>query len=73
MERHLKLRLETGQGESVEAIWWGKGQQAEQLKPGDQIDVTYTLSKNVYGGQARLQLFLRDLRREPVLLDDRLT
>ncbi len=72
-ERHLKLRLETGQGESVEAIWWGKGQQAEQLKPGDQIDVTYTLSKNVYGGQARLQLFLRDLRREPVLLDDRLT
>ncbi len=72
-ERHLKLRLETGEGESVEAIWWGKGQQAEQLKPGDQIDVTYTLSKNVYGGQARLQLFLRDLRREPVLLDDRLT
>ena len=72
-ERHLKLRLETGKGESVEAIWWGKGQQAEQLKPGDQIDVTYTLSKNVYGGQARLQLFLRDLRREPVLLDDRLT
>ena len=58
---HLKLGLKSAQGGPlIEAIGFGMGHVS--LAQGDQIDVLFTPSLNVWNGIARLQLRLHDIR-----------
>ncbi len=58
---HLKLVLRSGQGgRPVDAIGFGMGDRP--LVPRQRVDVLYTPMRNVWNGQASLQLRLHDLK-----------
>ena len=58
--KHLKLSLQ-GPTLKVEAIAFSFGHLAEKLAPGQLIDITYTLEKNVWNGNKSLQLKIKDI------------
>ena len=59
--KHLKLKLADGRF-NVEAVGFGMGEVAEELKNGDVIDVAFTPDINAWNGSERLQLILNDIR-----------
>ncbi|HSW48487.1 MAG TPA: DHHA1 domain-containing protein, partial [Candidatus Saccharimonadales bacterium] len=65
---HLKLTLyqETGtenqEPKTLEAIGFGLSEFALNLKPGDKIDIVYTIDENVWNGNTKLQLKLKDIK-----------
>ncbi len=59
--RHLKLKL---QGETLKAfgaIAFGKGALANQLNPGQLVDITYNLEPNVWNGKKSLELKVKEI------------
>ncbi len=65
-EKHLKLYLESGQGQRFEAVWWdgvnkGKGR---TLLPGKSIEIAYTADVNTWQGSSRLQLVVEDIKED---------
>lgn len=60
--KHLKLRLADG-GFNVDAVGFGMGALAEELKTGDVIDAAFTPDINTWNGTERLQLLLSDIKR----------
>ncbi len=54
---HLRLKLSTGDSDSVEAIWWKKGELSEDIGLWASVDAVFTLESNVgYGAEYRLRL-----------------
>ncbi len=64
--KHLKLKLKSGNSESVgfgiDAIGFGMGQRAGELAVGDSISAAYTIDQNTWNGSTNLQLKLKDIR-----------
>lgn len=60
--KHLRLRLKTRRGQSIQAIYFSAGRLAEQLHPGDRVDVACHLQVNEYRDTRTVQLGLLDLR-----------
>ncbi len=59
--KHLKLKV--GKGSMLfDALGWNQGGQAEVLKPGDSVDLAFTLDENFYQGIASLQMIIKDMR-----------
>ena len=58
----LKLRL-AADGVELDAIGWGMGGQAPELRAGDLLDVAFRLERDEWNGQQRLQAKLADIRR----------
>lgn len=63
-EKHLKLRLTDHAKKSFEAVWWNGVEEAENLNLNSQLrlDVVYTPEINVWNGNTRLQLIVKDVR-----------
>lgn len=59
--KHLKLTLQ-GDSLKVDAIAFSFGHLAEKLAPGQLIDITYTIEKNVWNGNKSLQLKIKDIK-----------
>ncbi|MFL5577487.1 MAG: single-stranded-DNA-specific exonuclease RecJ [Gemmatimonadaceae bacterium] len=57
----LKLRLGTSRGE-LEAIGWGMGGRALELRDGSVVDVAFRLERDDWNGASRLVAKLADLR-----------
>lgn len=57
---HLKLWLRSDK-KTFEAIAFGMGDLANELKLGDKIDVAYTLDENTWNGKTKLQLKVKDI------------
>jgi single-stranded-DNA-specific exonuclease len=60
-EHHLKLQLGGGDAR-LDAIWWKNGGIAGTIAPGTALDVAYTLDRDVYHGEEKLLLTIRDIR-----------
>jgi single-stranded-DNA-specific exonuclease len=58
----LKLRIDTGNGMSLEAIGWSLGPRIGELDVTRPIDVAYRLERDEYQGVSRLQARLADFR-----------
>jgi len=58
----LRLRLENG-SELLDALGWGMGSLARQLRTGDSVDIAYRVERDEYRGAGRLQARLADIRR----------
>jgi len=56
-QKHLKLKIE-----DFDAIAFNWGHLADQLIPGQPLDIAYTLDKNVWNNQKTLQLKIRDFQ-----------
>ncbi len=63
-KKHLKLKVENG-GKGFDAIGWNQAQHARTLRPGDSVDMAFTLGENVYQGVTSLQMGIKDLRPSP--------
>lgn len=63
-EKHLKLRLATPAGNTIEAVWWDGVEHlaGRTLKVGERIEMAYTVEPNTWRGTTRLQLMVKDLR-----------
>lgn len=57
---HLKLVLSQN-SERFDAIAFGMGELGIRLKPGDKIDVAYSLDENTWNGETKLQLKMKDI------------
>ena len=58
----LKLCLTDG-GVRLDAIGWGMGARAAELRSGDAVDVAFRLERDEWNGEPRLQAKLADIRR----------
>jgi single-stranded-DNA-specific exonuclease len=58
--KHLKLIV--SQSTIVDAIAFGMGELYSSLRPGQHIDVAYTIDMNVWNGSRRLQLKVKDIK-----------
>ena len=59
---HLKLVLKQDESQTIEAIAFGMGELADKLKSGSKIDIAYTIDENVWNGNTKLQLKVKDLK-----------
>ena len=59
---HLKLVLTQNGSQKLEAIAFGMGEHATNLKVGDIIDIAYTIDENVWNGNTKLQLKIKDIK-----------
>jgi len=59
--KHLKLRLCDGSF-SVDAIGFNMGELTGRFMPGDAVDLVFTPDINVWNGNEKLQLNIRDIR-----------
>ena len=60
--KHLRLRLKTRRGTSLQAIYFSAGNLTKQLNVGDRVDVACHLQINEYRDAHTVQLSLLDLR-----------
>ncbi len=70
--KHLKLRLhssvipaQAGIQSSIDAIAFNLGNLSGKLRPGTSIDIAYTVDMNVWNGDKRLQLKIKDIHVLP--------
>lgn len=67
-DKHLKLKLDDPRTKRIEevpaldGIGFGMGAFASQIKVGDLVDLAYTLEKNVWNEEERLELKIKDIR-----------
>jgi len=60
--KHLKLLLKDGKtGTIVNAIAFGFGKKTKELKIGDKVNVIYTILRDEWNGNRRIQLKIKDL------------
>jgi single-stranded-DNA-specific exonuclease len=66
---HLRLTLQgrgnanatRGRGPALTAVWFGRGEIADRLTPGEAVDICFEPEIDTWNGQTRLRLKLRDL------------
>src|SRR5437763_1961568 len=62
-ERHLKFNVNTSGGRVHDCIWWGGAERAAATpRPGQGIELAYSVEANCWNGRTRLQLVVEDLR-----------
>jgi single-stranded-DNA-specific exonuclease len=63
-EKHLKLRLAGTANRPLEAVWWSGVEElaGRTLKPGQRIELAYTIEPNTWQGETRLQLCVKDVK-----------
>ncbi len=61
-EKHIKFRVRQA-GRSGEAIGWDCGEWAGELRPGDGVDMVFTLQTSTYLGEESVYLSVQDVRR----------
>jgi single-stranded-DNA-specific exonuclease len=57
---HLKVNLEAG-GRPCAALWWGRGDAAQEIYPGQRLNAAFVLERDTYAGNGAVQLVLKDL------------
>lgn len=60
--KHLKLKFKVDGSGFMEGIWFNAGEYASKLKIGDKVDLAYTVDQNVWNGNTRLQLKIKDIK-----------
>ena len=59
--KHLKFKVSSGFN-SIDVIAFGMGAQADQLKPGQTVDLAYNFELDTYNGNEKLQLIVKDIK-----------
>ena len=63
--KHLKLRVSQNDGVSdlqiYDVIAFGMGKDIENLRPGQAVDLAYTIDMNSWNGKDKLQLKAKDI------------
>ncbi len=59
--RHIKFVFKDSDS-IMEGIWFGAGDRINEFEIGDKIEIAYTIDQNVWNGNKRLQLKIRDIK-----------
>ncbi|MFC1653333.1 single-stranded-DNA-specific exonuclease RecJ [Patescibacteria group bacterium] len=61
-KNHLKIILpsEVKKQTSIEALWFGHGQDSDNIK--DEVNIAFTVDENTWNGRSKLQLFIKDIQ-----------
>ncbi len=59
---HLKLKLQHGDSEILDAIAFRMGDMFDSLRVGSKIDVAYSIDNNTWNGKTTLQLKIKDIK-----------
>jgi single-stranded-DNA-specific exonuclease len=63
--KHFKVEFRIQNSEfRIQGIAFGMGERASEFRIGDKVDVVYTIDKDEWNGNERLQLKVKDLRRQ---------
>jgi single-stranded-DNA-specific exonuclease len=68
--KHLRITVEQN-GQSMEAVGFGMGDERIRLTPGTPIDLLGELSVNEWNGNRRVQVMVQDFRSKQLQLHDR--
>jgi len=60
--KHLKLALQVPNLKSITAIAFGQGQLAAKLKPGQLIDIIYSIEQNSWNNRQSLELKIKEIK-----------
>lgn len=60
-EKHLKFRVQQA-SRWLDCIWWGAGNRANDIFPGDRVSLAFTMSENTFNNNTQVQLSLKDLK-----------
>ena len=60
-QQHLKFQVRAN-GCPTDAIWWKRGRMADSIASWSQMDLAYSVSRDVYQGEEKLLLTIRDVR-----------
>jgi len=60
-KNHLKMTISQDNKPNIEAIAFGMGEYVQKLKPGQKVDVAFTIDENEWNGRKTLQLKVRDI------------
>jgi single-stranded-DNA-specific exonuclease len=64
-ERHLKMYVAGADNRRLEAVWWdGVGEIEQTITTGARIELAYTVEPNTWQGETRLQLCVKDMRKQ---------
>ena len=62
-EKHLKFNVNTTEGRVHECIWWRAAERnAATPRPGECIELAYSMEANCWNGRTRLQLVVEDMK-----------
>jgi single-stranded-DNA-specific exonuclease len=61
--KHMKLLLQQDFGPILEAVAFGMGELYSSFTKGDLIDIVYTIDENTWKGNTKLQLKVKDLKK----------
>ncbi len=56
--KHLRFRFK-----GFDGIWFNAGDRAAEFKIGDKVSLAYTIDQDLWNGNKRLQLKIKDLKR----------
>lgn len=60
--REIPDQVRNDTGMLIEGIGFGMAEQTKNLKPGDKINIAYTIDENEWNGQKKLQLKIKDIK-----------
>jgi single-stranded-DNA-specific exonuclease len=60
--KHAKLKLSNGEKTWIAANAWRKGYICDEFKPGDRVDVVYTLELDNWSGNNNLVMIIEDIK-----------
>ena len=60
---HLKWNI-LADGQSFEAVWWRPGDRADGMNVNDVVDICFAPEINVWNGNTRLQLVVKDAKKK---------
>lgn len=61
-EEHLKFSIAQEHSPALEGIGFGLGHHYDKVRTGQPFDVCYTIDKNTFRGNTRLQLMVKDIK-----------
>jgi len=60
--KHLKFKFSISPQLTIDGIWFGGGDKASDFKAGNKVDIVYTIDQDLWNGNKRLQLKIKDLK-----------
>jgi single-stranded-DNA-specific exonuclease len=62
-QKHLKFSFDAGKSKVLEGIFWKSGERFPEFKPGDKVEVVFSLRSNEWNGNRKLELNIIDIKK----------
>jgi len=60
--KHLRFKFSISQESTIDGIWFGGGDKVSSFKPGDKVNIAYTIDQDLWNGNKKLQLKIKDIK-----------